>query len=123
MKLLFRTLCCLLIATGCIFLVQGCKKAPFKSGIGLFSVKQYHVYTVLSAGDTAKLADARISISALDNNYLSWNGITFHIVTSSDSIATYIKDSSVSGTYQIIYTLTYLPKTDYVTVVGNSTVN
>jgi len=124
MKQSFPVLSGLFVVAVFSLLLLCCSKPAFKSGKGLYSLKQYHVYSVLSPGDTVKLADARINLSAENNNYLLWNGITFHVMVNTDSIATYIKDSLVGGTtYQVLYTLTYLPKTDKITVTGNTNDN
>jgi hypothetical protein len=98
-----------------------CKKASFKSGTGLYSIKQYHRYAILSSGDTGKMSDTRISTIAADNNYLTWNNITFHRNFDSDTLQVYINDSAISGVTQILYTLNYYPKLDVVNVFNHPT--
>ncbi|MFI5196626.1 MAG: hypothetical protein ACHQD8_06015 [Chitinophagales bacterium] len=121
MKTLSRSSFCVAVTALSLSLLLCCSKKTFKSGIGLYSIKQYHCYTISSPGDTTKLADAHISTIAMNNNYLSWNGITFQMYSSNDSLATYINDSLVSGTTKTLYTLQYFSKTDKVVVVGNTT--
>ena len=120
MKPLFRSSFYVAVTALSLSLLLCCSKKAFKSGVGLYSIKQYHSY-VISGADTSKLADVKISTAAMNNDYLSWNGITFHMYSNSDSLAIYIKDSLLSGTTQILYTLQYLPKTDKVIVFGNTT--
>ena len=119
MKLLSRISFCLCVVVLCTFLLFCCNKQSFKDGVGLYSQKQYHCYTISSPGDTTQLANAIIGISEMSNNYLSWNAITFHLNSSTDTLVTYINDTSVSGTYEILYNLNYYPKTDEVVVIGN----
>lgn len=109
--------CLLLMAS--LFLVS-CKKS-FKDGVGLYSTKQYHTYEVLSAGDTVKLADAHIGILAENNNYITWNNVTFRFNDSAKSVMNYVYDTSVNGSTQTLYSLQYQLKTDKVSVISYPT--
>ena len=107
----------------CVFVLFGCSKPAFKSEVGLFGIKQYHVYAINAPGDTSKLANAKFTIVAMNNNYLTWNNITFKMSTHSDSVSRYINDTTIDGVYKVQYSLEYLPKTDQVTVWNYPTIS
>jgi hypothetical protein len=102
----------------CVASVYSCKK-PFKDGVGLYSTKQYHVQQIEANGDTVLFGTAQIGASMADNNYLTWNGISFHTDFISDSLVTYIHDTFTT-VYSVVYTLSYQPKKDHIDVVGNN---
>jgi hypothetical protein len=122
MKLSVRTLLSVSIATTAICTMLCCKKKPFKSEIGLYSVKQYHCYKINPSMDSNMFADKQIRIAALDNpNFLSWDNKTFHLsVNIGDTVKTFIHDTSIAGVYRTLYKLQYFSVTDEVWVANDA---
>ena len=121
MKLSTRSILPVTIAITTLFMLS-CKKKPFKSGVGLYSVKQYHCYKINPSLDTNNLGDRRISILGDNNvNYLTWDNRSFHLdLNVGDTVKTFINDSSIGGITHPLYKLQYWSVTDQVLVTNEA---
>lgn len=117
MKSSAQSLLLLSVAIVALSCMLCCKKSSFTSEPGLYSLKQYHRYALASTYDSSKMADEKIRITAMDNNYLLWNNIKFHMtLNQGDTVKTYINDSMINGGYRMLYKLYYQSKIDQVSV-------